>query len=141
MATKKENKVTSSTLGVVAISYNEERDLEGFISHLLPWVDEIVIIDDGSTDRTAEIAMAQTPKVNFIISPRNAGEFFSHQRNKGIAATSCDWLLHMDIDERVPPELAKEIMAAVRDESIEAYRYRRLNYFLHRPMQSGGWQD
>lgn len=41
------NKVT---LGVVAISYNEEQDLPGFLSNLVSWVDEIVIMDDGSTD-------------------------------------------------------------------------------------------
>ena len=141
MPSKKDNKSTSPTLGVVAISYNEERDLEGFIEHLLPWTDEIVIIDDGSSDRTAEIATAGMPKVKFISSPRKNGEFFSHQRNKGIAASSCDWLLHMDIDERVTPELAKEIMTSVRDKSKDAYKYRRLNYFLHRPMHGGGWQD
>jgi glycosyltransferase involved in cell wall biosynthesis len=141
MADQNDNKNTLPTLGVVAISYNEERDLEGFISHLLLWVDEIVIIDDGSTDRTAEIAMTSMPKIKFIPSPRKDGEFFSQQRNKGIAASSCDWLLHMDIDERVTPELAKEIMAAIRDENKDAYRYRRLNYFLHRPMHGGGWQD
>ncbi|MBC2717420.1 MAG: glycosyltransferase family 2 protein [Desulfobacteraceae bacterium] len=135
------NKSRAPTLGVVAISYNEERDLKGFIDHLLPWIDEIVIIDDGSSDRTAEIATTGAPKVNFIGSPRNDGEFFSHQRNKGIAASTCDWLLHMDIDERVTPELANEIITAVRDERKDAYRYRRLNYFLHRPMHGGGWQD
>jgi (heptosyl)LPS beta-1,4-glucosyltransferase len=95
MLSKKDNNSTVTTLGVVAISYNEERDIEGFIAHLLPWVDEIVIIDDGSTDRTAQIAAKSNHKVNFIVSPRKAGEFFSHQRNKGIAASTCERLLHM----------------------------------------------
>lgn len=129
------------TLGVVAISFNEERDLPGFIDHLVPWVDEIVIIDDGSTDATAEIARAGVPKVKFIASPRKPGEYFSHQRNKGIDAATSSWLLHMDIDERVTPELAREIIEAIRDDSKDAYKYRRLNFFLHRPMRGGGWQN
>ncbi|MCG8440960.1 MAG: glycosyltransferase family 2 protein [Caulobacterales bacterium] len=129
------------TLGVVTISYNEERDLPGFIAHLRDWVDEIVIIDDGSQDRTAEIAAAGGEKVKFAVSPREEGEFYSHQRNKGIDAAKSDWLLHMDIDERVPPDLAREIEQAIRDDDRDGYRYRRLNYFLHRPMRGGGWQD
>jgi len=141
MANKKINESTPSTLGVVAISYNEERDLPGFIDHLMPWVDEIVIVDDGSTDRTAKIANASRTKIKFIVSPRKEGEFFSHQRNKGIATSSCDWILHMDIDERVTPELAAEIIKVIRDENKDAYRYRRRNYFLHRPMRGGGLQD
>ncbi len=130
-----------ATLGVVAISYNEARDLPAFIQHLTPWVDEIVIVDDGSSDRTADIAKAGGPKVKFLVLPRCEGEYFSHQRNKGIAASTSDWLLHMDIDERVTPELADEIRAAVRNDRKDAYRFRRLNFFLHRPMQGGGWQD
>jgi glycosyltransferase involved in cell wall biosynthesis len=128
-----------STLGVVAISKNEERDLPGFLGHLLPWVDEIVIVDDGSTDRTAELARAAGPKVRFIISPRGGNEYFSGQRNKGIAAAASDWLLHMDIDERVTPELAREILQGVADSSKDGYRFRRLNFFLGRPMKSGAF--
>jgi len=141
MMKEKKTENASPTLGVVAISFNEEQDLPAFIEHLQPWVDEIVIVDDGSTDQTAEIAQAGGEKVKFIISPRSIGEYFSHQRNKGIAASTSDWLLHMDIDERVPPEFAQEIIEAVRDNSKAAYRFRRLNFFLHRPMQGGGWQD
>ena len=129
------------TLGVVAISYNEERDLPGFIANLQSWVDEIVIVDDGSTDSTEELAKAAGQKVNFITSPREDKEYFSHQRNKGIDAAKSDWLLHMDIDERVTPELAKEILESVQNSEMDAYRYRRLNFFLHRPMKGGGWQD
>jgi len=129
------------TLGVVAIAQNEERDLGAFFEHLLPWVDEIVIIDDGSTDRTAELARAAGPKVQFVVSPRGDGEYYSHQRNKGIAAAKSDWLLHMDIDERVTPELAREIQTAITDPAKDGYRFRRLNFFLHRPMRGGGWQN
>ncbi len=129
------------TLGVVTICFNEQADLPGFLDHLLPWVDEIVIVDDGSTDRTAEIARSAGPHVRFLANPRAPGEFFSHQRNKGIAAARSDWLLHMDVDERVPPALAREIRAALPDAGKDGYRYRRLNHFLHRPMRGGGWQD
>ncbi|MFC1775874.1 glycosyltransferase family 2 protein [Pseudomonadota bacterium] len=137
----KTNSRNSLTLGVVAISYNEERDLPGFITNLQSWVDEIVIVDDGSTDITQSLAKAAGSKVNFIVSPRKENEYFSHQRNKGIDAAQSDWLLHMDIDERVTPELAKEILTSIKNNEMDAYRFRRLNFFLHRPMKGGGWQD
>ena len=135
------NSVSSPTLGIVAISYNEERDLPGFLGNLQSWVDEIVIVDDGSTDITESLANAAGDKVKFIVSPRNENEYFSHQRNKGIDAARSDWLLHMDIDERVTPELATEIRDAIKNKNMDAYRYRRLNFFFHRPMKGGGWQD
>jgi glycosyltransferase involved in cell wall biosynthesis len=128
------------TLGVVAISQNEEIDLPGFLEHLLPWVDEVVIVDDASTDQTVRLAQTAGPKVKLIKSARKPGEYYSHQRNKGIDAATSDWLLHMDIDERVTPELAEEIQAATKDTSKDGYRFRRLNFFLHRPMYGGGWQ-
>lgn len=129
------------SLGVVAISWNEERNMPFFIEHLIPWVDEIVIVDDGSSDRTAELALSEDDKVKFIQSPRETGEYYSHQRNKGIKAASSEWLLHMDIDERVSPGLTIEIRKAIQDEGKDAYRFHRLNFFLNRPMRGGGWQD
>ena len=129
------------SLGVVAISYNEEKDMPGFIDNLFPWVDEIVIVDDGSIDMTEQIVEDAVEKVKFIKSPRKVGEYYSDQRNKGIAASGSDWLLHMDIDERVSPELAEEIRSLIVDKGKDAFRFRRLNFFLHKPMRGGGWQD
>jgi len=129
------------TLGVVAISYNEGRDLPGFLRNLLPWVDEIIIVDDGSTDGTGQIAEAAGEKVRFIVSPRVEGEYYADQRNKGIDISGSDWLIHMDIDERIPLDFALEILEAIHHPDYDAYRYRRMNYFLHRPMQGGDWKD
>ena len=129
------------TLGVVAISFNEEVDLQGFLEHLVVWVDEIVIVDDGSTDRTEQIASNYGSKVKFIKSKREKGEYYSDQRNKGIDAANSDWLLHMDIDERVSSELSLEILTAISSPDYDAYKFRRLNYFFHRPMKGGGWAD
>lgn len=132
---------TKTTIGVVAISYNEEVDMPGFLNHLVDWVDEIVIVDDGSSDNTEQIASQYGSKVNFIKSKRLAGEYYADQRNKGIDNAKSDWLLHMDIDERVTKELADEIISAISSTAYEAYRFRRLNYFFHRPMKGGGWAD
>jgi (heptosyl)LPS beta-1,4-glucosyltransferase len=128
------------TLGVVAICRNEQRDLGGFLEHLLPWVDEIVLVDDGSTDDTLLIARSAGPKVSIISSPRLPGEYFSHQRNKGIRAARSDWLLHMDIDERVTPKLREEIQATIRHSDVDGCRFHRQNFFLHRAVHGGGWQ-
>jgi len=128
------------TLGVVAISRNEEQDLPGFFKHLLPWVDEIIIVDDASADLTVNIVKNAGPKVKVIEHPMDKELGFAGQRNLGIEASTADWLLHMDIDERVTPELAEEILESIWDNIKNAYRYRRLNYFLHYPMRGGGWQ-
>ena len=133
-------KAKGPTLGVVAISYNEERDLPAFLEHLLPWVDEIVLVDDGSTDRTVEIAQAAGEKVSFLVHKMETESGFGGQRNFGIESARSEWLLHMDVDERVPPTLAREIREAIPLGGFNAYRYRRKNFFLHRPMRGGGWQ-
>ena len=132
---------TKPTLGVVAISYNEEKDLPGFLGHLIAWVDEIVIVDDGSNDATEQIASRYGSKVNFIKSKRLLGEYYSDQRNKGIDNAKSDWLLHMDIDERITKKLSLEILKAISSSDYDAYKFRRLNYFFHRPMKGGGWAD
>lgn len=135
-----ERSMARPTLGVVAIAKNEERDLPGFLSHLLPWVDEVVIVDDASTDRTVEIARAAGPKVRVVEHAMDPAAGFAGQRNVGIAAATCDWLLHLDVDDRVTPELALEMRAAIQDPTKDAYRYRLVNFFLHHRMRTGGWE-
>ncbi len=128
------------TIAAAAIARDEEEDIRGFLESVLPWVDEIVIIDGGSTDRTAEIVSKIAPQATFVVSPMDADAGFAGQRNKCIEHATADWILHMDIDERVTPELAGEIVDAVSRPENNAYRYRRLNFFVHRPMRAGGWQ-
>lgn len=129
------------TLGVVAISRNEEVDMPGFLKHLRPWVDEVVIIDELSVDRTEEIVLEVMPEASFISRKRDEKDGFAGQRNAGISAISTEWILHMDIDMRVTPDLAREILEAINASDKNAYRFRLLNYFLHRPMRGGGWQN
>jgi glycosyltransferase involved in cell wall biosynthesis len=131
----------SVTLGVVAISRNEERDLPGFLRHLISWVDEIVIVDDLSTDKTVELIKSAGSKVRLIQHPMSADGGFAEQRNIGITACQADWVLNMDIDERVTPSLAKEMLAAIAHTELNGFKYSRLNFFLHRPMQTWGWTN
>ena len=130
-----------TSLGVVAIAKNESRDMPGFLAHLLPWVDEIVIVDDGSTDNTRELVTAAGEKVKLVQRCLEPAGGFAAQRNFGIDSARAEWLLHMDIDERVTPELAVQIRMAIEQNQFQGFRYRRLNFFLHAPMRGGGWQN
>jgi len=135
------NQLKAPTLSVCTICKNEEDDLPAFIDHLLPWVDEIIIVDDGSTDASCQIIRDAGPKVRLIEQAMEPATGFSGLRNRGIEASGSDWILHTDVDERIPAALATEIKTAIETEKYRAYRYRRLNFFLHRPMKGGGFQD
>ena len=132
--------IMSTSIAAVAICKNEEEDLPGFLACLLPWVDEIVVVDDGSTDATLKLLAEAGPKVKVIHRQMERKGGFAAQRNAGIEAAESDWLLHMDIDERATLQFAEEIKRAIEDTSLNAFKYRRLNYFLNHPMRYGGWQ-
>ena len=131
---------TEVTLSVVVITRNEEVDLPGFLENFAPLADEIVIIDDGSTDKSAEIARAAGSKVRFIQSPRSSTEGFCDQRQKGVQAARGQWLLQVDADMRVTPELAAEINAALDQDRFDAFRFRLQQYWMNRPVRFGGFQ-
>lgn len=128
------------TIAAVAIAKNEEVDIKGFLENLQSWVDEIVIVDDGSTDSTVAIIRSAGDRVKLVERKMDDESGFSGQRNAGIDVSESDWLIHMDIDERVTPELATEIRQKIINPELNALRYRRLNFFLHHPMRGGGWQ-
>lgn len=138
-ALQKVEKNREPCLSVVAISRNEERDLPGFLTNVLPWADEVVLVDDNSTDNTRQIAKEAGETLRLIDHPMSEGGF-AEQRNVGIAHARSEWLLHMDVDERVPPTLAREIRDSISRTHLNAFRYRRLNFFMHRPMRGGFWR-
>ena len=126
------------SLSAVVICRNEARNLPGLLRSLTSWVDEIVFVDDMSDDASPEIAARAGGLVRVLRRPMTEAGY-AGQRNAGIDAATGDWLLHLDCDERVTPALAREIRARIREPGANAFRYRRRNYFLHRPMRHGGW--
>ncbi len=92
-------------VSVVIIAKNEEKRLEDCLKSAL-WAGEIVVLDDMSTDRTVEIARQYTGK---IFQRRMDVE--GRHRNYAYSMATQDWVLSLDADERVTPELASEITA------------------------------
>lgn len=89
------------TVTAAVLVKNEERLIARCLQHLAPAVDEIVVIDTGSTDRTIEIAK-QMPKVRLI--HHEWKNDFSEARNAGLAAITTDWVIWVDGDEILFPE-------------------------------------
>jgi (heptosyl)LPS beta-1,4-glucosyltransferase len=123
------------TLSAVLAVRDEAEMLEGAL-RTLGFCDEIVVVvDDRTTDATAEIARRHTEHV--LVLPFAD---FATSRNAGIAEATGDWILHVDADERITPALAREIRAALdRGGDALAYRFPTINFFWGRRMEHGGW--
>ena len=122
------------TISVAMIATNEEKNLPRTLAALQGWIDQIVIVDSGSKDRSPEIAREYGAEHSFN------RDFKGHAEQKNVAIRKCtgDWILLLDGDEVVTPELAQEIQTAVRAADKEAYWIPRLNIFLTRWMRHGG---
>jgi glycosyltransferase involved in cell wall biosynthesis len=98
-------------------------------------VHEVVVIDSGSTDRTCDIAAAMGARVIL-----NEWPGFSAQKQFGTDAARHEWILSLDADERVSPELRDEIVGMIGSPpTADGYRVPRLSTYLGRPIRHGGW--
>jgi glycosyltransferase involved in cell wall biosynthesis len=125
------------TLSVALITLNEAANLPRTLASVR-WAGEIVVVDCGSADATLEIARNFGARVF-----EEPWKGFAAQKNSAIAHAGGGWVLSLDADEEVSPELAQEIQALLAGEpEFIAYRIPRLNHFLGRALRHGGyWPD
>lgn len=124
------------TLSVVLAAYNEEKNLRDCLESVQDLADEIVLVDGGSADKTIEIAKQYGAK---IIKSNNPS-IFHINKQKAIEAASKDWILQLDADERITPELSSEIDSKfqIPNSNINGYWLPRKNWFLGRFLMKGG---
>ena len=116
------------SISVCVISFNEEVKIEDCLKSVLPVADEIVIVDSLSSDRTIAIAEKYTDKIHHQ-------KFLGHieQKNLAVQKASNDWILSLDCDERLSPELQRSILA-VKDtlDDADAYCMSRRTFYVYR---------
>ena len=122
------------TVGVALIARNAAARLAQCLA-ALSFADDIVVIDGGSTDDTVSIAQAHGARV--IVHTDWPG--FGPQKNRAVEALSADWILSIDTDEIVSPELAASIQAAIRAPRAEVYALDRLSSFCGQWVRHSGW--
>jgi len=123
------------TLSISIITYNEENNIEDCLASVTDIADEIIVLDSISTDGTEDICR-KNPKVSFYQHP-----FDGHiqQKNRALELCSSDWILCIDADERVSPELAVSIRKLMdKNPDIAGAKFPRLSYHMHRYIRHGG---
>lgn len=122
------------SLAAVLIVKNEEAHLRACLE-TLSWADEIVVVDAGSVDATRDIASAFTDKV--VVEDDWQG--FGVQRQRAEALVESHWILMIDADERVTPELRDSISAAVALNQPAIYTLPRLSWCFGAFIRHSGW--
>ncbi|HEX4156242.1 MAG TPA: glycosyltransferase family 2 protein [Acidobacteriaceae bacterium] len=120
-------------LSVAIVAKNEAKNLARTLEGVA-WAEEIVLIDSGSTDETVEIARRYGAVVYV-----EAWKGYGGQVNSALDKCTHPWILNLDADEVVTPELGEEIRELLREEpALEAYTVPRLNLIFGRWMRHGG---
>lgn len=119
-----------SKISAVIVAHNEEKKIAGCLQSL-DFADEIVVVLDKCTDRTKEIVLKYTDKII-----EGSWNIEGARRNVALASASGDWILEIDADERISPELAKEILA-IKNSKPAGFVAPIANYIGKRYVQFG----
>lgn len=124
-------------ISAVIITLNEEDRLPDALASLEGVADEIVVVDSYSTDRTPEIA--KQARAAFY---QNRFEDYGQQKNYAMQKAGHDWIINLDADERVSPQLKKTIMELKEKqppENVAAFAMKRKAFYLGRWIRHSGW--
>lgn len=121
------------TISVIIIAKNAEKTINNCLNSL-GFLNEIIILDSGSSDRTKEICRQYT---DLIFETDWQG--FGIQKNRALEKATCEWILSIDADEEISKELALEIQQAIRKEKFTAFYMPRLSNYCGKWMKHGSW--
>lgn len=122
------------SISVTLITKNEASNIEACLQSV-SWADELIVVDSGSSDQT--VAMARSLGAKVFETADWPG--FGVQKNRALQHATSDWVLSIDADERVSPELAQEIQKALAQNADCAYASPRLTFFLGKAVRHCGW--
>jgi glycosyltransferase involved in cell wall biosynthesis len=125
-------------ISLIVLTYNEEDNIEHTLQSVKDWIGEIIIVDSFSTDRTLEICRRYTDRIYEHAFENQAKQFNWAIDNVPIA---CPWVMRLDSDEIVTPELAEELCHVLPSlpEDVTGIDLRRRVYFMGRWMKHGGY--
>lgn len=122
-------------LSVVVITKNEEDRIFTCLESV-KWADEIIVVDNGSTDQTVNIAKKFTDNIFEF-----KGQDFSVLRNTGMEKAKGDWVFYLDADERVLKSLKEEIAQEIKNEKFKAYAVSRKNIIFGQNVNYGPYKN
>ena len=123
-----------TSLSVIVITQNEAHNLEACLLSV-PFADQIVVLDSGSTDQTVELARSLGAEV----SVNSQWQGFGVQKNRALALANADWVLSIDADERLSVELQASIQQVLQNPVADAYCFARLSSYCGQYIRHSGW--
>ena len=126
--------MSNTTLAVVIITKNEAINITECIKSA-EFANEVIVLDSGSNDDTVGLAKKAGAKVT-----ETDWHGFGFQKNRAINLARSDWIFVLDADERISPELAKEILASIEKNDIMVFEVPRRSFFVSKFINHSGWQ-
>ena len=127
---------SSVPVSVVVITKNEQDRIKECLESIYGWADEIIVVDDFSTDRTVELARQFTDKIF-----QRRMEVEGRHRNWAYSQAKNEWVLSLDADEHLTPELKEEIRNVLnqKEQRYTGYSIPRRNFIGDYWVKYGGW--
>jgi glycosyltransferase involved in cell wall biosynthesis len=135
---KNYNKNKKVNISAIIITKNEENNIAECLESI-KWVDEIIVVDQSSSDNTVGICKKYTDKVFTV----EAKDYCEPDRAVALEKAQCEWILYLDADERVPDELKREILQTINGKGnfnyYKCYYLARRNHFVGKWIKNCGW--